>query len=424
MATPQTDTAQSASIHTLDNGLTIAMDALPHVHSVTVGVWIHAGSSHEEASHAGISHFLEHLLFKGTDKRTAREIAQEIESRGGELNAFTSREYTCVYARVLKDHLDIAVDVLSDIVRHSQFNDLEKEKNVVLEEIASSEDVPQEHIHDVFAQRLWPDHPMGRPVAGFTATVEALSLKDIQAYHGARYKAENIIVSVAGQFDESLLLTQLGNAFGDLPGGSMPQRSGPPTPGEGAEIVSRDVAQSHLCFGFPGVAIVDERRFAAEVLSNILGGGFTSRLFEKVREDAGLAYSVYSFHQAYPLAGQFGVYAAVSPENLDQAADLCFAELRSLRDDPPSDEELATSRELLKCGLLMSLESTFNRMTRLAKSLMYHGRVRPVDEVVDQIEGVTGAHVQEIADELFQQDRCALVVLGPGDPNAPSLIHL
>jgi len=422
---PIAESEESAVVRTLDNGLTVAIEPLPHVRSVTIGVWIKAGSAHETAQHAGISHFLEHLLFKGTARRTARQIVEDIESKGGQLNAFTSREYTCVYAKVLQEHVTNAIDVLADIVKHSQFFDLEKERNVILEEIASAEDVPEEYIHDRFTMRLWPDEAIGRPVAGFSETVSAIGIDDIEGYHRAWYRPDNMIVAAAGAVDGAELYDQLARAFEGLATDPLGRKPLPPKIDAGVESIVRDgTSQSHLCFGFPGVAALDDRRYTYDILSTILGGGATSRLFERVREDEGLAYSIYSFNHAYPLTGMFGVYAAVAPENLEQAADLCFAELRDLRDNPVSEYEISINRELLKGGLLMALESTFNRMARMGKSLLYHDRIVPVDEIIEKLDAVTPDDVQRAAAGLFDRERCALLVLGPRDEDGNRLVQL
>lgn len=422
---PSATETQSAVIHRLDNGIALALERLPYMHSVSIGVWIKAGSGCETAANAGISHFLEHLLFKGTPKRTAREIAEAIEGRGGHINAFTSREYTCVYTRVLNEHIGTAIDVLTDIVRHSQFNDLEKERNVILEEIAAAEDVPDDYIHDAFTQALWPDHPMGRPIAGYNSTVSAITFDDVQAYHGAEYTPENIVISVAGKFDPDFVMAMFEHGLGDMPSGDANEFGPCPMTQGSAQWIQRDnTHQAHLCFGFPSVTIHSENRYVCDVLNSTLGGGSTSRLFEKIREEEGLAYSVYSFNYSYPTAGMFGVYAGVAPENLNLAAELCFNEIRDLSANPMSAAEIEMNRELLKGNMLMALESTFNRMARMAKSILYHGRVIPVEEVVNRIDSVKAEDVMERAAAMFRPEVCTLTALGPGEREVADLVQL
>ena len=420
-----TTESHSAIVHRLDNGLTVALEPLPHVHSVSVGVWIKTGSVNEDLAQAGISHFLEHLLFKGTPTRTARQIVETIEGRGGHINAFTSREYTCVYARVLHEEAATAIDVLADVARHSQFNDLDKERNVILEEIAAGEDVPEDYIHDVFTEKLWPDHALGRPIAGYHSTVSGLQLDHFQQYHGSTYTPSNMVVSVAGKFDPAVMQRIIEDTMGDMPAADEPPIPSEPRAESNITWVRRDqTQQAHICFGFPGTTTSASDRYVYDLLSSALGGGSTSRLFERIREDEGLAYSVYSFNYAYPTGGMFGVYSAVAAENLELASKICFEECRKLADDPISEDELEMNREMLKGSLLMALESTFNRMARMAKGLMYHDRIVPVQEIVDRIESVMPDDVASCADAMFQRDRCAFTALGPGERDCESLVSL
>jgi predicted Zn-dependent peptidase len=413
MSSPTTLTTSAATVHRLDNGLIIVLEPLPYLRSATAGVWIRSGSAHETASQAGISHLLEHLFFKGTSTRTARQLSEAVEARGGHINAFTSRDYTCLYVKTLGEHIQSGLEVLADVLTDSQLCDFDKEKNVVIEEIATLDDVPEDYVHDLFTQRLWPDHAMGRPIAGTEDTVSGLTRDTVLDYYRQWYGPDNVIVAVAGAFDSAMLLPEMERLFNGLTPLNNARTVDPVTQGACFDHVDRDIAQDHLCFGFTAPSVKEDRRFAANLLSNALGGGFTSRLFEKVREDAGLAYSIYSFYSTSSCGGMLGVYAATGPENLSEALDLTFRELRDLRDNGMTADELELNREQLKGNLLMSLESTFNRMTRMAKSLMHFDRVVPVDEVVGHIEGVTIDDVQSLAQDLFRQDQCAAVVLGP-----------
>lgn len=404
---------QAVDVRRLPNGMTVSMERLPHVRSISAGVWIRTGSADETPRESGISHLLEHLFFKGTATRTARQLVEAIESKGGQFNAFTSREFTCVYVKTLDTYTATGIEILADVIRHSQFYDLEKERNVILEEIASNEDVPEDYVHDILAERFWPGHPLGRPIAGTEETVSVLGLADVRAFYERWYRPENILFSIAGNFDPDLVYAQIAQAFDGMPDGPLPDRVTAPAASPGVHRVERDIAQTHVCFCFPSVPVAEDRRYVGEVLSSALGGGSTSRLFEKIREEQGLAYSVYSFHSVYSVSGAMGVYAAVAPENLDQTLEIAFEEIRDLRDRPMTEYETALNRDQLKGGFLMGLESTSTRMARMAKSLLYHGRVIPVDEVVNAIDTVTPEDVHTFAAEQFRPDRCALVLLGP-----------
>lgn len=401
------------SVRTLNNGLTVVAECLPYLHSATVGVWIRAGSANEEERYAGISHFLEHLFFKGTESRTARELMDAIESRGGHMNAFTTREYTCLYVKTLDEHVPTAIEILGDIVKHSLFSDLEKERNVILEEIASGIDVPDEHVHDILTGALWPDHAAGRPIAGSLESVARTNLEHIQEYKDTWYRPENMVVAIVGNVDEEIVFERIDNEFGPILKGKMPKQFGEPAAHACIEEVDRDIAQDHLAFAFPSCSLVDPKRYVFDMLSSTLGGGMTSRLFETIREEAGLAYSIYSFNSSMVNTGMFGIYAAIAPENLHKTIALCFDELNNLCDAPIGDEELQSNREQLKGGLLIALEATFNRMSRIVRSLMYFDRVMTVREILEGVDAVTAEDLQTAAQDIFTKDKCAMAILGP-----------
>ncbi len=415
-------TELSPTVRTLPNGLTVVMEHLPYVHSVSVGVWIKAGSVHESAEQAGISHFLEHLFFKGTETRTARELMDAIESRGGHLNAFTAREQTCLYAKTLNHHARTAIAILADIVKHSTFCDLEKERNVILEEIASGKDTPDEYIHDLLSDQVWPGHPLGRPIAGYEETVARTTLDDVRNYRNARYRPQNMYVAMVGNFDEDEFFAQISDEFGALPRLDVSNRGSAPSFNAGLRLEDRPIAQNHLACAFPGTCILDPERYVFDMLSSTLGGGSTSRLFETIREQEGLAYSIYSFSSMYLDAGAIGMYAAVAPENLQRTIDLCVDEMHKLQDAPMPEEELLSNREQLKGGLLLALEGTFNRMARMVRSLMIFDRILPVDEILADVDRVTAEDVQKAAQKTFTQDRCAVAVLGPSGDAPPNVV--
>ena len=419
MATTFINGAPVCSVHGLSNGIPVLLDPIPHVRTASIGLWIRTGSAFEAAEQAGVSHFLEHLFFKGTSSRSARALMEEIEGRGGHLNAYTSRECICIYAHTLDVHAASAIRVLADILKDSQLCDFEKERNVVLEEIASVDDVPEDYVHDVFVQMLWPDQAIGRPVSGLAGTVRGLKQEDVEAYYGQQRHPERLLVSIAGNIDAADLLDRLEAEFGGLRAGEGPASYPRPRYGAGQCSLERDIAQSHVCFGFPSLAATDERRYGAEMLANVLGGGSTSRLFERIREEEGLAYSVYSFRSAYREAGFLGVYAAVAPENLEVALELAWKEIRKLREEPLSEEELSLNREQLKGGVLMALESTHSRMSRMARSMLCHGRVIGLDEVIEGLERLTVQELHSLAQSTFEDDRCVMAIVGPGCEDVP-----
>lgn len=400
-------------VHTLSNGLTVALERLPYLRSVSAGMWIKTGSANEADDHAGVSHLLEHLFFKGTETRTAHDLMEAVECRGGHMNAFTSRDYTCLYTKTLDAHIGTGIEILADIIKNSIFADFEKERNVVLEEIASSLDVPEEYAHDLLVGRIWPNHPMGRPVAGLTETVEKLTLDDIKRYRDTWYSPRNMVFSVAGNFDAEAVLDQIREEFESMPDTELGKACDPPKFFAGTELRDRPIAQNHLVLGFPGAAVEDPERYVYEVMTSCVGGGSTSRLFERIREDEGLAYSIYAFQSSYVRCGMFGIYAAVAPENIDRTLELCFEELRKVRDEDLPEKEVDMHREQLKGGILMSLESTFNRMARMGRSLLYYGRVVPVAEVIDSVNNVGVKGIRDLTKEIFTADKCAVTVLGP-----------
>lgn len=408
----------------LDNGMTVTIERLPHVHSASAGIWIKTGSANEAEGHAGISHFLEHLFFKGTTTRNARQIIEPIECTGGHLNAFTSREYTCIYFKTLDKHIATGIEILADVIKNSTFADLEKERNVVLEEIASIEDVPEDYAHDLLAEYMWPDHALGRPVSGYDRTVSKFSLDDVHAYFKTWYHPRKMYFSIAGSFDERAVLDQIYQAFGTLSPRAAAKPLDAPAFHSGIRVVERDIAQNHLCVGFPGPTVTDARRYTYDILCCALGGGSTSRLFQRIREDEGLAYSIYSSHSAYFTAGAFNVYAAVAPESFEKTLALSFEEIRRFREEPMTEQELEINREHLKGSLLISLESTFNRMARMAKSMMYYKRMLSIEEILASLDAVTIEDIRQLAQEIFQPERCAIIVLGPTNVSALKEIPL
>lgn len=421
MATHVEQLALRPELDTLTNGITLITESLPYVQSCTVGVWIKTGSANETPAWSGTAHFLEHLFFKGTTTRSPREIMHAIESRGGQMNAFTGREATCLYVRTLPEHVGTAIEILGDVVCNSVYADLEKERNVILEEIASVQDTPDEYVMDLLTMQFWPGHALGRPIAGFEETVSKLGIDDIRAFKEAWYRPENMVVAVVGNFDADAVRAQAEEHFAGLQSADALDGAAIPGRGAGVRFVDQSIGQDHVAMAFPATVIGDPMRYRYDLLSCILGGGSTSRLFESVREEAGLAYAVYSYHSAYGKAGLLGVYAAVAPETLDQTLALVSAELKRLKDDVVSDEELASNREQLKGSFLFAMENTFNRMTRMARSWLFQGRIVTSEEILAEVNAITAGALRELAVETFDTDKCALTVLGPDDSRAAAL---
>jgi predicted Zn-dependent peptidase len=338
---------------------------------------------------------------------------QAIESRGGQMNAFTGREATCYYVKSLPEHVGTSIEILGDIICNPVYQDMEKERNVILEEIASIEDTPDEHVFDLLSMHFWPNHALGRPVSGFHETVQAMSREDISDYKETWYRPENIVVMAVGRIDDEAIAEQVEKHFTGLIQGSVPSPFAAPTRASGTHPVEQAIGQHHVAMAFPAGPIADPGRYRYDLMSCVLGGGSTSRLFESIREEAGLAYAVYSYHSAYRQAGVLGFYAAVGPENLEQALSLFGDELKRLKDELIAEDELNSNREQLKGSLLFALEGTFNRMTRMARSLLFLGRIVPPEEILENINAITADDIQALARETFTADNCSLTVLGP-----------
>ncbi|MDQ6649897.1 MAG: insulinase family protein [Actinomycetota bacterium] len=408
----------------LPGGLRVITEAMPTVRSVAYGVWVGVGSRDEVDSLAGSSHFLEHLLFKGTRRRDALEIAAVMDSVGGEMNAFTAKEYTCYYARVLDADLPLAVDVVSDMVTSSLITgrDVESERGVILEEIAMHEDDPSDVVHDSFARAVYGDHPLGRPVLGSVDSITSLSRTSINGYYRRRYAGPSIVVAAAGNLDHASVVRLVKKAFGaagllegdaapkapSRPAGAVPSFRG------GVAMTRRPTEQANLVLGTIGLSRGDDRRFALGVLNNALGGGMSSRLFQEVREKRGLAYSVYSYASQYADTGLFGVYAGCQPAKVDQVLEICRDQLDQVAGKGITDEELARGKGQLKGSLVLGLEDTGSRMSRIGKSELVYGELLSVDEVIARIEAVTPEDIRAVAAEVLTQP-LALGVIGPFD---------
>jgi predicted Zn-dependent peptidase len=402
----------------LENGITVVTETIPHLRSVTVGVWIKYGSADDPSLAGGISHFIEHLLFKGTEKRTAGDIADTIDSLGGQIDAFTSREYTCYYASVLDQHLQQALDLLIDMVFHTQFKpeDIEIERQVILEEI--KEDNPEEYIHDLFSQEIWKDHPLGRPICGTNKSIRAMGTEQIDDSYRHVYRPENILIAAAGNLQHEDLI----HPFQQVATGESSENGRKSNP---VEITShllhrhRELEEVHVCLGTRGLEQTHPQRFAVYLLNGMLGSGVSSRLFQEIREKRGLAYSIYSYNDLYHDSGLLAAYAATAPASYLEVISLILKEFNTLKTRPISEQELKKAQQQLKINLLLGLESSMSRMNSLARNEFYFQRRITPDETIEEIKRVTAADIFQIAQEIFQPQFLNLVILS--SPQLPIL---
>jgi predicted Zn-dependent peptidase len=387
---------------------------MPHVRSVSIGVWLARGSRHEPQEQSGIAHFVEHMLFKGTANRTAEDIAQTIDSIGGQMDAFTAKEYASYYIKVLDEHLPLAVEVLSDIVRRPKFSpdDIEREKKVVLEEIKMVEDTPDDLVHELFTENFWVDHPLGRPILGTKETVEALTEDGIRRYFGDVYSAPNMIIAACGNIEHERVRGLVEGAFGTVGSGGAALPQSRPRVEPRIIIRNKELEQSHVCLGTNSYQQDHADRYSSYVMNTILGGSMSSRLFQNVREKRGLAYAVFSGLSAYRDAGSMTIYAGCSNHAIGELIDVVVVELRRMKDELLPESELRRAKDHLKGSLMLNLESTSSRMSHVARQEIYFDRQFGLDETLEGVERVTQDDVQRVARDLLRDRSLAATVLG------------
>jgi predicted Zn-dependent peptidase len=409
----------------LDNGMTVLTDDMPHLESASLGIWVKAGSRSETLAEHGISHVLEHMAFKGTPTRSAREIAEAIENVGGDLNAATSIEHTGYFARVLKEDVRLAGDILSDILQNSLFDqrELDREQQVIVQEIGAARDNPDDHVFDLFQSAAFPDQPIGRTILGTVDSVNGFDPDSIRAYMRRNYVGNHMVICAAGAIDHDQLVDIAGERFRDL------KREGAPEPEQaryvgGEERLISDHEQAHIVLGFEGRAYNSDGFYAAQVLASILGGGMSSRLFQEVREKRGLCYSVYAFHWAFADSGIFGVAASTGEEQVSRLMPVIVDELRRAT-ETITDEEVVRVRNQIRAGLLMSLESPSSRAGQLARQQILWGRVIPLQETVDRINRITADRVKQVASQIFSNPHISLAGVGPVEslPDPDSIVR-
>jgi predicted Zn-dependent peptidase len=411
----------------LPSGLRIITEEIPTTRSVSLGVWVGIGSRDEAPAMSGASHFLEHLLFKGTHKRTAMQISAEIEAVGGETNAFTTKEYTCYYARVLDADLPLAMDVMCDAVADSLLEpaDVETERGVILEEIAMHEDEPGDEVHDVFTEAIFGDHPLGRLISGTEESITPMTRSQINSFYRKRYTPPNIVITAAGNLQHAAVVRLVRKAIAGsaldsgtaVPADLRPATKRIRTQRAHTVVRNRDTEQAHVVVGGVGIGRSDDRRFALGVLNNVLGGGMSSRLFQEIREKRGLAYSVYSYSSQYADAGLIGVYAGCAPGKVEEVLDLIRSELDRVAANGLTAEEIARGKGMVKGSYVLGLEDTGSRMSRIAKSELLYGELMSVDDLLARVDAVTADEVNAVAADLLAQ-RMSLAVVGPFDESA------
>ncbi|NLI60816.1 MAG: insulinase family protein [Clostridiales bacterium] len=402
----------------LRNGIQVVTERIPHFRSISIGLWFKAGSIYENSSQNGLSHFIEHMLFKGTKERTAKEIAQTLEAVGGQLNAFTAKECTCFYSKVIDQHLELALDLLSDMVLNSLFDEREinKEKGVILEEISMYEDSPDDVVHELLSRGFFGSHPLGQAIIGTSDNVMAFTREGMMEYFDGFYTPDNLVISIAGNFDEDELISLLDKYFGgwkkDRPEFTEPQAA---QPHSGIFYKYKDIEQTHLCIGFPGLPLGHEHIYPLMVFNNIFGGGMSSRLFQKIREENGLAYSVFSYPSSYVHGGLFTIYAGMKSSQTAQVVSLITEEIDSIKNMDISQEELYMAREQLKGNYILGLESTSSRMTAIGRNQLLIGRTLSPDEILAKIDKVRLDDIYHVLDKMFVKEDRALALVSRDD---------
>ena len=400
---------------TLDNGIRILTEEIPHVHSLSIGLWVDTGSKNESEDVYGISHFIEHMLFKGTNTRNAMQIAQELEDTGGSINAFTDKENTCFYARVLDKHLDKSIDVLSDIYLNSVFDpeEIEKEKQVVIEELKMYDDSPDDVSYDTLVENVWRDHPLGHKIVGTIETINDFSREKINTYMQDHYTTDRLVISVAGNIKNNEVVDKLKSKFEKI---QLRKATDIEPEISYKKYVSsryKDIEQLHVCLATQGPVITDDNRYAYAIMDSILGGGMSSRLFQEIREKRGLAYSVGSYELMYRKGGLFGVYAGISPNNFSDMVKYTLHELDRIKDGDIKEEDISRAKEHLKGSLLLSMEAVKNRMMRLARNEIYYNRSISSQEIIDSVDAVNYEQIVNLSKSIFDRENMSLVAVGP-----------
>jgi predicted Zn-dependent peptidase len=400
---------------TLSNGVRVVSETLPKSRSVSIGVWVKVGSRHEPPAIGGISHFIEHMFFKGTGKRSAKDIAIEMDSIGGEMNAFTSQETTTYYAKVVDEHLPVVIEILADILIGAKFDpvEMEKERKVILEEIKGVEDTPDDYIHELFTNTVWPDNSLGRPILGTRETIKELKHNDIVSYIDSYYHPKEIVISVAGNFEHARLIELLDLHFGKLARTGIAKKEATPAFTRAVTVKKKQLEQVQLCIGCKGLNYTHEDRFVISALNTVLGNSMSSRLFQEVREQNALAYSIYSYVTSYRDTGLLTVYAGTDPSNALEVVRLVVKEMKNIKEEGITPAEELRVKNQIKGSLILSLESSNSHMSRLARQEIYFGKYLSMDDIIKGVDKVTAEQAQRLAQQLFTSENTSLTILGP-----------
>ncbi|MGI6468767.1 MAG: insulinase family protein [Syntrophomonadaceae bacterium] len=402
----------------LDNGCFLVTEEIPYVRSVAIGIYIRVGSRHEPEHIKGAAHFIEHMLFKGTESRSARDIAESFESIGGQLNAFTAKEYTCLYARTLDEHLALAMDILFDMLFNARFNprDFENEKNVIIEEIHMYEDTPDDLIHDVFSRHMWSGHPLGSPILGTKDSVAAFERSHVCDFYRDYYQPGNMVIAVAGNIDTQQVKDFVCQQLAEQPSRVFAVRHDVPQSYRCfTNLVDKATEQVQICIGVPGITYFDDRRHALNIMNNIFGGGMSSRLFQSLREELGLAYSVYSYPASYSDSGAYSIYIGTGPGRIDTCFEALYGEIKGFLQKGITTMELERTQQLIKSSMYLGLENVMNRMSRLGKSMLMYGEVHSPEEIMSRILAVKADEVHELAQYLLDKEPFSLAAIAPGE---------
>ncbi len=398
----------------LSNGIPVVMEPLKIMRSVALGIWVKVGSRNETPDKNGISHFLEHMFFKGTEKRTAKDIAVEIDSLGGELNAFTSKENTTFYVKILDEYIEKGIELLSDVFLHSRFpeEDIEKERRIIKEEIKMVEDTPDDYVHDLFNQTIWGHTGLGQSVLGKRETIKSFTREDLLSHIRKYYGTKDVVISCAGNFEPESLIGMLNKNLGSLRRGSEPEKGLPPQFKSKVEVFHKELSEAHICLGVEGIPQTSEERYSLFVLNTIFGAGVSSRLFQEIREKRGLAYSIYSYIASYFDTGIWGVYAGISRKRVGEVVELILEEMNELK-NTLNETELQRAKNHLKGNIILGLESTSSRMTNIARQEIYYGRYYSPKEIMKEVDSITLDRIKDLAEKLIKKESCSLTVYGP-----------
>jgi len=401
--------------YTLENGLRVVTEHIPFVKSISIGVWIEAGSKNETPINNGISHFIEHMVFKGTEKRTAKDIAEIIDGVGGQINAFTSKECTCYYTKVLDSHYGLAIDLLSDMLFNSKFDciEIEKERSVIVEEINMYEDSAEDLVHDIISQTLFKNNSLGMPILGTKDTLERIDREMILQYMDEYYVANNAVLSIAGNFDETMLLQTIEEKFGTWQVNSKLNKVHEVIDYNFESVYkNKEIEQVHLCIGFKGIELDSKNQYALLVLNNILGGSMSSRLFQSIREERGLAYSIYSYPSVYKNGGSLVIYAGTSPNQIEEVIKIIYDEIKDITKNSLSEDEINKSKEQLKGNYILGLESTSSRMTSIGKSELLLNRIYSPKEIIEKIDSVKSSDIKNVIKNIFKLNESTITTVG------------